>query len=195
MEDQRGAVLPATSTNARVTQFTINSKVYIFNFSFVWTAKFEVTNIINDITIQINNLGENKISEQPKLNQPVNSHSHRVIVQKRSDEWETIFYIKEFVESTSMDVYHEEHFSNDGVSQGYLSSHVSTAESGIDFEWTFPDYFAHVNMNIKRPIQMITRMIAQLSSKLIAKVIVLAHGMTPQLILAPNPFQQVQSHG
>ena len=92
-----------------------------------------------------------------------------------------------------MIVYREEHYSNDGVSQGYLSSHVSTAESGI--EMNFPDYFAHVNMNFKRPLQMITRMIAQLLSKLIAKVIVVAIWMTPQLILAPNPFQQIQSIG
>ena len=95
-----------------------------------------------------------------------------------------------------MIVYREEHYSNDGVSQGYLSSLVSTAESGIDFEMSFPDYFAHVNMNFKRPIQMITRMIAQLLSKLIAKVIVVAIWMTPQLILAPNSFlQQIQSIG
>ena len=39
------------------------------------------------------------------------------------------FYIKAFIDSTL--VYNE---SYDGVSQGYLTSHLSTATKGIDFE-------------------------------------------------------------
>jgi len=51
------------------------SKICFFNFSLVWTAEFEVTNIINDISIHIKTLDEKRISEQSKLNQPVKSYS------------------------------------------------------------------------------------------------------------------------
>ena len=43
---------------------------------------------------------------------------------------------QELIGSTTKFVSYEEHFSNDGVSQGYLKSQTSCAELGIDLKKT-----------------------------------------------------------
>ena len=98
----------------------------------LWTAEFEVTNIIKDIAINAKNMGDTRIVEP---NQPIQKvfidlyFSVKVLMLLGNFK-----KIQELIESTTKFVSYEEHFSNDGVSQGYLKSQTSCAELGIDLK-------------------------------------------------------------
>lgn len=99
----------------------------ILETSLIWTAEFEVTNIIRDIAIIAKIMGDSQIISQTKS------------IQQGK------------VEPTTKVVNYEEHFSNDGVSQGYLLSQASSAEKGNfdDQTDTYTEDFTNVCADIE----------------------------------------------